>query len=125
MRFFLTLGTLAVVVPALGGMLVMTPADEKNVIEVNDFIDEQVAFTNYAETAEIVAFERMPRRNLLHSWKGLGVTLLKTVRFEREGIDTANVSSELIKSASSHSRKARMAFGFRTRRTCPPTGRRR
>ena len=29
MRFFLTLGTLAVVVPALGGMLVMTPADEK------------------------------------------------------------------------------------------------
>ena len=85
MRFFLTLGTLAVVVPALGGMLVMTPADEKNVIEVNDFIDEQVAFTNYAETAEIVAFERMPRRNLLHSWKGLGVTLLKTVRFEREG----------------------------------------
>ena len=43
------------------------------------------AFTNWAETASAVAFLQMPRRHLMHSWKSLGVTVLKTVRFQPEG----------------------------------------
>ena len=68
-----------------GEMPVLTPADGKDVVEVHDLVDDLIAFTNYSRTAEIVAFDRLPRANVLHSWKGLGVTVLKTVRFEREG----------------------------------------
>ncbi len=49
------------------------------------FADEAVAFTNWAEHASAVAFAQLPRRHLLHTWKKLGVKLLKTVRFEPEG----------------------------------------
>ena len=85
MRLLFALGAVATAVSAWGEMPVLTPEDKRNVIEVGDLTDDLIAFTNYAETAEIVAFEKLPRRNLLHSWKDLGVTVLKTVRFEREG----------------------------------------
>ncbi len=49
------------------------------------FGDEAVAFTNWAEHASAVAFDQMPRRHLMHSWKKLGVKTLQTVRFEPEG----------------------------------------
>ena len=51
----------------------------------DEFADEAVAFTNWAENASAVAFEWVPRSHLLHSWKLLGVKVLKTVRFQREG----------------------------------------
>ncbi len=50
-----------------------------------EFADEAVAFTNWAENASAVAFDQIPRSHLRHSWKLLGVKVLKTVRFQREG----------------------------------------
>lgn len=60
-------------------------ADARQVVEVSGLDDERIAFTNFAETAEVVAFEKLPRPHLLRSWKALGVTVLKTVRCEPDG----------------------------------------
>ena len=51
----------------------------------DSFAEEAVAFTNWAENASAVAFAQLPRRHLMHSWKLLGVAVLKTVHFEPEG----------------------------------------
>ncbi len=51
----------------------------------DEFADEAVAFTNWAENASAVAFAQLPRSHLMHTWKLLGVKTLKTVRFEPEG----------------------------------------
>jgi len=48
----------------------------------HELTDERAAFTNDAETAEAVAFAQLPRPHLLHSWKALGVTVLKRVTCE-------------------------------------------
>ena len=54
-------------------------------VETGEPVDDAVAFTNFAQFAGAVAFDRLPRLNLLHSWKGLGVKVLKTVRYRAEG----------------------------------------
>jgi hypothetical protein len=54
-------------------------------VETDEPLDDAVAFTNFARSAGAVAFDRLPRLNLLHSWKGLGVKVLKTVRYRAEG----------------------------------------
>ena len=54
-------------------------------VEADDPVDDAPAFTNYARVSGAVAFGRLPRLNLLHSWKGLGVKVLKTVRYSSEG----------------------------------------
>lgn len=60
-------------------------AGKKPLVESHEITDEAFAMTNWAENASAVAFDVMPRAHLLHTWKLLGVTLLKTVRFEPEG----------------------------------------
>lgn len=52
--------------------------------EVVELIDDEVAFAKYAETADAVAFDRLPRANILHSWRSLGVAVLKTMRNDSE-----------------------------------------
>ena len=52
--------------------------------EVNQLLDDEFAFRKYAETADVVAFDRIPRSNLLQSWKTLGVKVLKTMRSDPE-----------------------------------------
>ncbi len=54
-------------------------------VETDEPVDDAFALTNYARSASAVAFDRLPRPNLLHSWKGLGVKVLKTVRYRAEG----------------------------------------
>ena len=52
--------------------------------EVNQLLDDEFAFRKYAETADVVAFDRIPRSNLLQSWKTLGVKVLKIMRSDPE-----------------------------------------
>lgn len=59
-------------------------APDGKIPEVTELIDDEIAFAQYAETASFVAFDRLPRANLLHSWKSLGVTVLKTIRVDSE-----------------------------------------
>ena len=54
-------------------------------VESHAFGHEELDFGAWAETASAVAFDCLPRAHLLHSWKDLGVTVLKTVRFDCEG----------------------------------------
>ncbi len=55
---------------------------KKPLVEDHAFADELPALTNWAETACAVAFDRLPRRHLIQSWRQLGVTVLKTVPFD-------------------------------------------
>ena len=71
--------------PTPSAVAELRAAGKRPLVEANDFADEAAAFTNWAETASAVAFLQMPRRHLIHSWKSLGVTVLKTVRFQPEG----------------------------------------
>ena len=67
------------------------PSGSRTVVECLELTDEKAAFTNFADRAETVAFSRLPRPHLLHSWKALGVTVLQRLtcagspnRFRRE-----------------------------------------
>jgi hypothetical protein len=79
-------GTFVFVKHATAAELASLAASGKAVLaESGEPVDDAVAFTNFARFASAVAFERLPRLNLLHSWKGLGVKVLKTVRYRAEG----------------------------------------
>ena len=101
------MAALSLAAAAASGPLVLTPADTQGYEWVREptpakvaalraagrrpfvvddtFADEAVAFTNWAEHASAVAFAQLPRPHLRHTWRLLGVKLLKTVRFEPEG----------------------------------------
>ena len=66
-------------------MAALRAAGKRPLVEANDFADEAAALTNWAENASAVAFAHLPRKHLMHTWKSLGVTVLKTVRFHPEG----------------------------------------
>ena len=57
-------------------------AGKKPLVEDHEFADELPALTNWAENASAVAFDRLPRRHLIQSWRQLGVTILKTIPFD-------------------------------------------
>ncbi len=57
----------------------------KPLVETHELFWELPALTNFADCASAVAFDQLPRRHLLHSWRTMGVKLLKTVRFDPEG----------------------------------------
>ena len=63
----------------------MRSEGRKPLVVDTTLFDEAVAFTNWAENASAVAFDMLPRAHLLQSWRSLGVTVLKTVRFDPEG----------------------------------------
>ena len=75
---------------AVGAMALAAQAEflccspDGKIPEVNRLLDDEFAFRKYAETASAVAFDRIPRPNLLHSWKTLGVKVLKTMRCDSE-----------------------------------------
>ena len=54
-------------------------------VEVKGIADYRPALVDYGPSAAAVAFEQVPPVHLLHSWKSLGVKVLKTVRYDREG----------------------------------------
>ncbi len=54
-------------------------------VVTHELFDEKPAFVNYADCASAVAFDLMPRRHLVHSWKDMEVKLLQTVAFDPEG----------------------------------------
>lgn len=72
----------ALVLPAWAELRCFAP--DGKIVEVNEIIDDEIAFAKHAETAGVVAFDRLPRPNILHSWKSLGVTVLKTLRNDPE-----------------------------------------
>ena len=74
--------------PTSSAVAELRAAGKRPLVEANDFADEAAAFTNWAENASAVAFLQLPRRHLMHTWKTLGVTVLKTVRFQPEGSAT-------------------------------------
>ena len=71
--------------PTPAAVAALRATGKRPLVEANDFADEAAAFTNWAENASAVAFAQLPRRHLMHTWKSLGVTVLKTVRFHPEG----------------------------------------
>ena len=78
-------GYVFVAEPTREGIASLRAGGKRPLVESHEITDEAVALTNWAESASAVAFDVMPRAHLLHTWKLLGVTLLKTVRFEPEG----------------------------------------
>ena len=63
----------------------LAAAGKAPLVESAELIDDAVAFTNFARFASAVAFDKLPRLNLLHSWKSLGVRVLKTARLRHGG----------------------------------------
>ena len=63
----------------------LAESGKKPLVVTAEIGHERPALTNWAECASAVAFEVLPRQHLIYSWKALGVTVLKTVRYEREG----------------------------------------
>ncbi len=74
-----------VVNPTRESVAALRASGKKPLVESFEFADEAPAMTNWAENACAVAFVQPPRAHLLHTWKLLGVKILKTVRFEPEG----------------------------------------
>ena len=54
-------------------------------VEAKGLADYRPALVDYGPSAAAVAFDQVPPVHLLHSWKDLGVKVLKTVRYDREG----------------------------------------
>lgn len=79
-----TVAAAALVAAAAAAAAVKCHLPDGKIPEVTELVDDEIAFAGYAETASVVAFDRLPRSNLLHSWKSLGVTLLKTIRLDAE-----------------------------------------
>lgn len=52
----------------------------KTLYEVSEIIDDSIAFTNFAKYSSAVAFDRLPRSNIIFSWKMIGTKVLKTIR---------------------------------------------
>ena len=71
--------------PTSAKVAALRAAGRRPFVVDDTFADEAVAFTNWAEHASAVAFAQLPRPHLRHTWRLLGVKLLKTVRFEPEG----------------------------------------
>jgi len=55
-----------------------------NIPQVRELIDDEIALAKHGEKATAVAFDRLPRANLLHTWRSLGVSVLKTMRNDPE-----------------------------------------
>lgn len=63
----------------------LAESGKKPLVVTAEIGHERPALTNWAEYASAVAFEVLPRQHLIYSWKALGIRVLKTVRYEREG----------------------------------------
>lgn len=70
--------------PTRAAVAALRAAGKKPLVVDSTFADEAVAFTNWAENASAVAFIQLPRLHLMHSWKLLGVKVLKYVRYDDE-----------------------------------------
>jgi hypothetical protein len=88
MSFGALASSVEVLTPEMPGEYVLvkdpTAAKLAPLVETDEPVDDAIAFTNYARDARAVAFEKLPRLNLLHSWKGLGTKVLKMVRYRAE-----------------------------------------
>ena len=78
-------GYVFVAEPTAAKLASLAAAGKSPLVEALDPVDDAVAFTNFAKHASAVAFEKIPRYNILHSWKAIGTKVLKTVRYYPEG----------------------------------------
>lgn len=62
----------------------LAASGKKVLVEDHDLTDYARPLEKWGATAAAVAFDAPPPAHMLHTWKGLGVTVLKTINFDPE-----------------------------------------